>query len=113
MRGILTYMCHRYPKVRQTTAEAFFIRIINKQDIIDDDEKFDSILGILSATSWDGPLAVVRPKRNELYELVLGVSAPQIKRKAGEKNSTTSGDGGASKTKAAYEYGSLVREMHY
>ncbi len=109
LRGILTYMCHRYPKVRSLTGEALYCALCANEDILDDDEKFDRTLEILSSTQWSASVQEVRKSRNELYPLLLGIPVPESK-KFGRKSDE---DAGESKNQQDYGYDALVKEMHY
>ena len=80
LRGILTYMCHRYPKVRSLSGEALYCALCANDDLLDDDDKFDNALEILSSTQWGASVSIVRKSRNELYPLLLGIPAPENKK---------------------------------
>jgi len=111
LRGILTYMCHRYPKVRSLTGEALYCALCANEDLLDDDDKFDNALEILSSTQWGAPVSVVRKSRNELYPLLLGIPVPENKKMS--RVADSSGDGGEERKQKDFGYDALVKEMHY
>ena len=108
LRGILTYMCHRYPKVRSLSGEALYCALCANEDLLDDDDKFDNALEILSSTQWGDSVSIVRKSRNELYPLLLGIPAPENKN-LDSKNNQDSDE----RKQQEYGYDALVKEMHY
>ncbi|KAG7383272.1 hypothetical protein PHYPSEUDO_003895 [Phytophthora pseudosyringae] len=74
MRALVLFLGHKFPKVRKLTAEKLYTRLLLHDEIIDE-EKYDTVVEILSDTAWD---ASVRSARNELLEL-LGMELPSKK----------------------------------
>ena len=60
--------------------EQRLLSVLNKSDLLDDDDKFDNALEILSSTQWGASVSIVRKSRNELYPLLLGIPAPENKK---------------------------------
>ncbi|XP_077980737.1 tubulin-specific chaperone D-like [Glandiceps talaboti] len=74
---LIVFLCHKYPKIRKTTANKFYESILTYDDIVDV-EKLDEVLIILSETQWDEAVKDVRPIRNNLCDL-MGISRPVMK----------------------------------
>lgn len=83
------FLCHRYPRVRKTTADKLYEALLTYDDVVEDDptmitgdtdneeSRLEQVMSILSETEWDAKdLAKdVKPIRNKLCDL-LGVPAP-------------------------------------
>lgn len=80
LKSSLILLCHRYPKIRRLTGEQFYTMLLTFDDILEDEDKLDDALMILSETAWDSPLPQVRPERNKLCE-IFGVPVPKTKKK--------------------------------
>eukprot|EP00112_Aurelia_sp_Birch-Aquarium-sp1_P000058 Seg1001.15 transcript_id=Seg1001.15/GoldUCD/mRNA.D3Y31 product="Tubulin-specific chaperone D" protein_id=Seg1001.15/GoldUCD/D3Y31 len=79
---LMTYLCHKYPRVRKETSEHLYTTFITFEDIIKE-ENFENCLSILMETEWDGKLEQLRDKRNILCDFI-GVPRPKLKSKAKE-----------------------------
>ncbi|XP_014679092.1 PREDICTED: tubulin-specific chaperone D-like, partial [Priapulus caudatus] len=72
---LIIFLCHKYPRVRKTTAGKFYEALVTFDDVVAED-RLDDVLTILSETKWDDPINIVRNTRNELCEM-LGVPTPK------------------------------------
>ncbi|XP_072036691.1 tubulin-specific chaperone D-like isoform X1 [Amphiura filiformis] len=86
---LLIFLCHKYPKVRKTTANKLYETLLVYDDVVEEEEKQDQVLGVLSETKWDEPVETVRPLRNQLCDM-MDVPRPVPKTKA----NNTAGPGG-------------------
>ncbi|XP_006812079.1 tubulin-specific chaperone D-like [Saccoglossus kowalevskii] len=82
---LMLFLCHKYPKVRKTTANKLYESLLTYDEIVDP-EKLDDVLTILSETQWDEPVRDIRPIRNNLCDL-MEIKKPIIK--AGTKAKKT------------------------
>ncbi|XP_064631800.1 tubulin-specific chaperone D-like isoform X2 [Lineus longissimus] len=73
---LMIFLCHKYPRVRKTTANKLYEAVVTFDDIIAD-EHLDEVMTILSDTLWDNPVEELRPIRNQLCDLI-GVPKPTI-----------------------------------
>ncbi|XP_070581206.1 tubulin-specific chaperone D-like [Ptychodera flava] len=80
---LLMFLCHKYPKVRKTTANKLYESVLTYDEIVEL-EKQDEVLTILSETQWDEAVKDIRPIRNNLCDL-MGISRPVIKASAKAK----------------------------
>jgi len=78
------FLCHKFPRVRKSTAEKMYEAILTFSDNkIIPDENVENVMEILSDTQWDQPVSSLRPTRNNLCELA-DVPAPAILKKTTE-----------------------------
>lgn len=76
-------LCHKYPRVRKTTANKLYEAVLTYDDVASPDS-LDDIMTILSETKWDEALEGLRPLRNNLCDL-LGINRPvPLKKKTDE-----------------------------
>lgn len=89
LQRLLILLCHKYPRVRKTTADSLYTALITYDDIAGE-ESVDEVLSILSETLWEENVDKIRPQRNTLCDL-LGVPKPVLKNtsKAKPETSTT------------------------
>nr|CCA27261.1 tubulinspecific chaperone D putative [Albugo laibachii Nc14] len=74
MHSLVTFLGHRYPKIRQYTAEQFYAKVLIQSDILKVDKaKCERMMELLSEVRWDLQIAAVRKGRLEVYHL-LGLS---------------------------------------
>ena len=77
------FLCHKYPRIRKSTATKLFEALQINPHLIEDenDDKLEEIDKILGQTTWDiTPVDQLRPLRNKLCEL-LGVPPPALVKK--------------------------------
>ena len=77
------FLCHKYPRIRKSTATKLFEALQINPHIIEDktEEDTNEIDKILGQTTWDiTPVEQLRPLRNKLCEL-LGVPPPALVKK--------------------------------
>ena len=77
------FLCHKYPRIRKSTATKLFEALQINPQIIEDEieDKTEEIDNILGQTTWDiTPIDQLRPLRNKLCEL-LGVPPPAVVKK--------------------------------
>ncbi|CCI43796.1 unnamed protein product [Albugo candida] len=71
MHSLVTFLGHRYPKIRQYTAEQFYAKVLIQSDILNVDKaKSDRAMELLSEIRWDLQISAVREGRLELYHLL-------------------------------------------
>jgi hypothetical protein len=73
---LMIFLCHAYPVVRKASANKLYESVVMYDGVVDD-KALDQLTVLLTETLWDQPLAVVRPIRNELCDL-LKVPQPVI-----------------------------------
>ncbi|XP_075702014.1 tubulin-specific chaperone D [Rhinoderma darwinii] len=66
---LLLLVSHPFPVVRKSTASEVYEMLITYDDIIDP-EVLDEVMTVLSDTSWDADLTLVREQRNYLCDLL-------------------------------------------
>jgi len=77
------FLCHKYPRIRKSTATKLFEALQINPHLIEDenDDKLEEIDKILGQTTWDiSTVDQLRPLRNKLCEL-LGVPPPALVKK--------------------------------
>ncbi|XP_050391441.1 tubulin-specific chaperone D [Patella vulgata] len=74
---LMVFLCHRYPRVRKTTANKLYEALLMYDDVISD-EIIEEVQTTLCDTDWDLPVDQLRPIRNNLCDL-MGVNIPVIK----------------------------------
>lgn len=72
-------LCHRFPKVRVTTANQLYIALMTYCDVVfPNDEDSEEALRLLSETDWNSPVTELRVIRNQFCDAV-GIKPPQLK----------------------------------
>ncbi|ETM99131.1 hypothetical protein PPTG_18987 [Phytophthora nicotianae INRA-310] len=104
LRALVLFLGHKFPKVRKLTAEKLYTRFL-LHDAIIDEEKYDTVVEILSDTAWDASISQVRSARNELLEL-FGMELPSKKMPDPAKSKSEPSQDGAG-------YKNLIKEMGY
>ncbi|XP_073518925.1 tubulin-specific chaperone D-like [Phyllobates terribilis] len=66
---LLLLVCHPFPVVRKSTASEVYEMLITYDDVVDADV-LDEVMTVLSDTSWDADLTLVREQRNSLCDLL-------------------------------------------
>ncbi|BFZ03564.1 hypothetical protein BsWGS_06603 [Bradybaena similaris] len=67
---IMVLLCHKYPRVRKTTADKLYEALLTYDDAVPEENSAE-VMAILSDTSWDAQeMAVIREKRNTLCDLL-------------------------------------------
>ncbi|XP_072985032.1 tubulin-folding cofactor D isoform X1 [Typha latifolia] len=74
---LLSFLGHRYPKIRKTAADQVYLVLLQNGDLIPEDN-MGRALEVVSDTCWDGAVEEARSRRLQLYEMAgLEVSASQ------------------------------------
>ncbi|XP_061363955.1 tubulin-folding cofactor D [Gastrolobium bilobum] len=66
---LLTFLGHRYPKIRKASAEQVYLVLLQNGNLVAED-KIEKALEIISETCWDGDMDLAKHQRLELYETV-------------------------------------------
>eukprot|EP00057_Strongylocentrotus_purpuratus_P001692 XP_001200778.2 PREDICTED: tubulin-specific chaperone D [Strongylocentrotus purpuratus] len=74
---LMVFLCHKYPKIRGTTANTLYETLMVYDDIVDE-EKQEEVMTILMETNWQESQAKCRPVRNHICDL-LEVPQPVLK----------------------------------
>ncbi|XP_041473323.1 tubulin-specific chaperone D-like [Lytechinus variegatus] len=74
---LMVFLCHKYPKIRGTTANRLYETLMVYDDVVDE-EKQEEVMTILMETNWQESQANCRPIRNHVCDL-LGVPQPVLK----------------------------------
>ncbi|CAG5136570.1 unnamed protein product [Candidula unifasciata] len=78
---LMVLLCHRYPRVRKTTADKLYEALLTYDDAVPEENSAE-VMAILSDTIWDTQeLAEIREKRNTLCDL-LGIKRPTVIKKS-------------------------------
>ena len=67
LRRLVFILCHQYPRVRRLTADKMVTELPLHEEKI---ENFRAVINILQEVHWEDPPLVVKPKRNEICELL-------------------------------------------
>ncbi|KAF4045773.1 Tubulin folding cofactor D C terminal [Phytophthora infestans] len=105
LRALVLFLGHKFPKVRKMTAEKLYTRLLLQDEVIEE-EKYDTVVEILSETAWDGSISQVLSARNELLEL-LGMDLPS------KKLPDLAEARAATATQEGTSYKNLIKEMGY
>ncbi|KAJ1436266.1 Tubulin-specific chaperone D, C-terminal [Sesbania bispinosa] len=90
---LLTFLGHRYPKIRKASAEQAYLVLLQNGNLVAED-KIKKALEIVSETCWDGDMNLAKHQRLELFETVglevgpLGKSSDGASRKTSSKKPT-------------------------
>lgn len=84
---LLILVCHKYPRVRKTTANKLYESLVTYEDVVPA-EVLDDVMTLLSETLWDNDLNEIRPIRNNLCDMI-GILRPVIKTKVKQDESKT------------------------
>ncbi|KAK7269692.1 hypothetical protein RIF29_22426 [Crotalaria pallida] len=90
---LLTYLAHRYPKIRKASAEQAYLVLLQNGDLVAED-KIEKAFEIICETCWDGDMDSVKNRRLELYETIglevgpLGKNSDGSSRKTSNKKPT-------------------------
>ncbi|KAH1063695.1 hypothetical protein J1N35_028682 [Gossypium stocksii] len=91
---LLTFLTHRYPKIRKATAEQVYLVLLQNGSLVSE-EKTEKALEIISETCWDGDMETAKVKKLEVFEIVgMDVGVGQSKATA----NVTSNKGGRKST---------------
>ncbi|TYI32484.1 hypothetical protein ES332_A04G066500v1 [Gossypium tomentosum] len=91
---LLTFLTHRYPKIRKATAEQVYLVLLQNGSLVSE-EKTEKALEIVSETCWDGDMETAKVKKLEVFEIVgLDVGVGQSK----TTGNVTSNKGGRKST---------------
>ncbi|KAM4691322.1 tubulin-specific chaperone D [Rhinophrynus dorsalis] len=66
---LLLLVSHPFPIIRKTTASEVYEMLLTYDDVVDP-EILDEVMSVLSDTTWDADLAMVREQRNYLCDLM-------------------------------------------
>ncbi|XP_010655808.1 tubulin-folding cofactor D-like [Vitis vinifera] len=94
---LLTFLGHRYPKIRKASAEQFYFVLLQNGELVIED-KMEKALEIISETCWEGDIEEAKQRRLELHDMA-GLETgllPKIgngaSNKDGEKRPTASNE---------------------
>lgn len=65
---LLSFLGHRYPKIRKASADQVYLVILQNGNLVADD-KMEKALEIVSETCWEGDLEEAKCQRLQLYEI--------------------------------------------
>ncbi|GAA0175136.1 chaperone [Lithospermum erythrorhizon] len=65
---LLSFLSHRYPKIRKSSAEQVYLVLLQNMDLIAED-KSEKALEIISETCWEGELDEAKEKRQQLSDM--------------------------------------------
>ncbi|XP_048132760.1 tubulin-folding cofactor D [Rhodamnia argentea] len=65
---LLTFLGHRYPKIRKASAEQIYLVLLQGGDLVSED-KMEKALEIISETCWEGDLETAKQQRLQLFEI--------------------------------------------
>ncbi|KAI9181097.1 hypothetical protein LWI28_011410 [Acer negundo] len=66
---LLTFLGHRYPKIRKASAEQVYLVLLQNASLVPED-KIEKSLEIIAETCWEDDVETTKPQRLELYDLV-------------------------------------------
>ncbi|KAK2650585.1 hypothetical protein Ddye_018074 [Dipteronia dyeriana] len=66
---LLTFLGHRYPKIRKASAEQVYLVLLQNGSLVPED-MVEKSLEIIAETCWEGDAETTKPQRLELYDLV-------------------------------------------
>ncbi|CAG2198685.1 TBCD [Mytilus edulis] len=84
---LLILVCHKYPRVRKTTANKLYEALVTYDDVVPD-EVLDDVMTMLSETVWDNDLSEVRKIRNDLCDMI-GILKPVVVAKSKTSDTKT------------------------
>ncbi|THG09795.1 hypothetical protein TEA_010571 [Camellia sinensis var. sinensis] len=102
---LLTFLVHRYPKIRKTSAEQVYLVLLQNESLVAED-KIEKALEIISETCWEGDVEEAKRQRLQLHD-VAGLESVQFLKTSNEMSNKDS----KKKTSASDEnalYSSLV-----
>ncbi|KAM6164683.1 tubulin-specific chaperone D [Rhynchocyon petersi] len=73
---LLLLLCHAFPVVRNATASHMYEMVLTYGEEVVHPEALDEVMAVLSETTWDADLSVVKGQRDRLCDL-LQVPVPQ------------------------------------
>lgn len=73
---LLLLLGHKYPRVRTTTADQLYVTLLTYDDVVPDG-CHDDVMTLLSETSWNSDVQVIRPIRNNICD-IFGIARPKI-----------------------------------
>lgn len=106
---LLTFLSHRYPKIRKASAEQVYLLLIQNESLVPED-KAEKALEIVSETCWDGDLETAKQQKLELYA-VAGLEVGPLK--ASGKVPTKFGDMKLATADENASYSSLVESSGF
>lgn len=83
---LLTFLSHRYPKIRKATAEQVYLVLLQNGSLVAD-INLEKALDIISETCWEGDFDEVKRKKLELCDMA-DVEAGQLPKATSEQNNT-------------------------
>jgi hypothetical protein len=117
LTNLLDLLGHPFPRVRKTISEKLYIRLLTVDEAILA-ENLETVMSLLTETSWDAPLDVVVIARDKLYSLLqismpdnrMGISIDDQNLAKGVQANGTEGGGGSDEYTS---YGALARDAGY
>ncbi|KAM3685280.1 hypothetical protein ACJW31_11G105800 [Castanea mollissima] len=106
---LLTFLGHRYPKIRKASAEQVYLVLLQNENLVSEDV-MEKSLEIISETCWEGDIEVAKHQRLELFNMA-GLETGLLYKTNGVSNKD-----GRKKTPATDEnasYSSLVDSIGF
>ncbi|KAK7848916.1 tubulin-folding cofactor d [Quercus suber] len=106
---LLTFLGHRYPKIRKASAEQVYLVLLQNENLVSEDV-MEKALEIISETCWEGDIEVAKHQRLELFNMA-GLETGLLHKTNGVSNKD-----GRKKTPATDEnasYSSLVDSIGF
>ncbi|KAJ6832004.1 tubulin-folding cofactor D [Iris pallida] len=91
---LLSFLGHRYPKIRKAAADQVYLVILQNPDLVAEGE-MERAFEILAETCWDGALEDAKRGRMQLYEMA-GLESGTSSLKINEGATSRSGSGSGS-----------------
>ncbi|CAI0383424.1 unnamed protein product [Linum tenue] len=76
-KHLLTFLSHRYPKIRKACAEQLYLVLLQNSDLVPE-EKMEGAVEIISETCWDGDVDGARKQLVELWKMA-GLELGELK----------------------------------
>ncbi|KAL1546475.1 tubulin-folding cofactor D-like [Salvia divinorum] len=89
---LLTFLGHRYPKIRKSAAEQVYLVLLENENLISAD-KLNEATEIITETCWDGDVEEAKKRRLLLYEIANVETAATVnanKRESGKADENAS-----------------------
>ncbi|KAL6642849.1 hypothetical protein ACP70R_021030 [Stipagrostis hirtigluma subsp. patula] len=103
---LLTFLGHRYPKIRKAAADQVYLVLLQNNDLISE-ENMDKAQEVLAETCWEGDVEEARRKRSELNEMA-GFSVATSQKSGNQETRRKAGVQNVASTDENKSYSSLV-----
>ncbi|KAF5961857.1 hypothetical protein HYC85_003066 [Camellia sinensis] len=85
---LLTFLVHRYPKIRKTSAEQVYLVLLQNESLVAED-KIEKALEVISETCWEGDVEEAKRQRLQLHD-VAGLESVQFLKTSNEMSNKDS-----------------------